>query len=302
MELDADLALEQRRHAIVGARDEHEQHGQRVGRLQELGDEIERRLVGPLEALDDEDERLIERDRGDEMPDAADEHLLAVVRVLVLARGLRPMTGLLVRGDLGEARDHRVRHVGLRGAAARARDEVSDLVVRLVAARADRVANELGERAVGHLHAHGRALCTYQARVRRQLGEEGREERRLADAELTDDGAARDDAAAHSVHGAVVGAVELGLLGVASDEVVLRVRLLGGLLLARERALERVDAHRRRQVLHALGHSDVGLRSRVGASPQRKSRRTSRYTPPATKVPFAGVARARTSARYVTGS
>ena len=148
MELDADLALEERRHAIVGPRDEHEQHRQRVGRLQELGDEIERRFVGPLEALDDEHERLIERDRGDEMTDAADEHLLAVVRVLVLARGLRPVTGLLVRRDLGETRDHRVRHVGLRGAASRARDEVGDLVVRLVTARADRVANEIGERAV----------------------------------------------------------------------------------------------------------------------------------------------------------
>ena len=85
--------------------------GSGSGVFEELGDELERRLVGPLQALDDDDERLLERDRRDEMADAADEDLLAVVRVLVVAADCGSCR-LLVRRDLGEARDHRVRDVG----------------------------------------------------------------------------------------------------------------------------------------------------------------------------------------------
>src|SRR5262245_21822378 len=81
----------------------------------------------------------------------------------------------------------------------------------------------------------------------RELCEERREERRLSDPEL-----AHDDAARHhgSVDRGVIGTMELRLLGVAADEVVLRVRLLGGFFFTREASLERIDPHRRRKVLY----------------------------------------------------
>jgi hypothetical protein len=194
--------------------------------------------------VDHHDQRLLHRDRGEQRADAADDELLPVVRVVVVA-----VPHLAIRRQLREPRDHRVRSVALGRAAAGARDELCDLLERLFARGSDRVAHELRGRAERHLLSHGRALDADQARVRRKLRDERRHQRRLPDAELPHDRARRHHAAAAaSVHRFVVRGVEVRLLRVAPHEIARGAGDVGQLLLARQTPFEGIDAHRRRHV------------------------------------------------------
>ncbi len=174
-------------------------------------------LVAPVHALDDEHERLAQRDRRQQVPQPGDDVLLARVRVLVAAAELAGR-------ELGEARDHRVRRIAAGGRAARASDERRHLVEELLAGRPDGPAHEVRDRRVRDLHRDGRALDVKEPRVRRQLGEERGDERGLADAHLADDRAAdelpRTPAAA--ADRLVERGVEVRLLGVAPDEIARR--------------------------------------------------------------------------------
>ncbi|MFO0668328.1 MAG: hypothetical protein U0235_01700 [Polyangiaceae bacterium] len=246
LELDAHDAVEDGGAAIVGARDEHEEDRQGIRRADELGERVEALSIRPVEPLDDDDERLRERDRGEERPEPGADQLASIGRVVVVAAA----EGSVGR-ELGEPRDDRVLRVALRSTAARARDQGDDVVERLVAGDADALAYRRSHRAVRNLHLHRRGLDADEARVGRELARERRHERALSDTHLADDRATRERA--HAAHRVVIRCVEIVSLDVATDEITLRAGHRRHALVAREAAKERVDAHRRRDVL------DVGL-------------------------------------------
>ena len=156
--LDAHHALEHVHDAIVVARDEQHQDGQRLGPVRDLADDVEARLVAPVHALDHQHQRLRERDGREQVADAREDVLLARVRVLVAPA--EP-----VGRQLREARDHGAGRVPSRRGPSGAGDERDHLVEGLLARGADGAAHELGHGRVGHLHRHRRALDVQQARV-----------------------------------------------------------------------------------------------------------------------------------------
>ena len=102
-QLDAHHALEERRDAIVGAGHEQSEDGQRVGRLEQLLRASSRlALVGPLQAVDHDDQRLLERERAEEVADAGDEQLSCGR----CASSSSALLLLLAGAQLGQARDH----------------------------------------------------------------------------------------------------------------------------------------------------------------------------------------------------
>ena len=83
-ELDAHEALDERERPILGARDEQREDRHALGALQHLLEELEARSVRPLEAVDHDDERLRRRERAEQVADAGDEQIAAVVRLFFL--------------------------------------------------------------------------------------------------------------------------------------------------------------------------------------------------------------------------
>ncbi len=160
------------------------------------------------------------------------------------------------------AAGRRARRVAASRRAARARDERDHLVEGLLAGRADRAAHEIGHGRVRDLHRDGRALDVQEPRVRRHLGEERRDERGLADAHLADDRAADELPPPHAppLTDSWKAACRSAFSASRPTEIA-RARLrLREPLLAREAALERVDAHRRRHLEVRLGVEPQGRR------------------------------------------
>ena len=94
---------------------------------------------------------------------------------------------LTIRNELGQTRHEGALGPAMSGPASGSRDEIAHLLERLFTRRADDVPDELCDRAQRKLLPHRRALHTHQPGVRRKLSREGRDERRLPDAELASD-------------------------------------------------------------------------------------------------------------------
>jgi len=89
--------------------------------------------------------------------------------------------------ELRQARDHRARGPEGRGHAPRLGDERRNLLEGLFARCTDGLPNELSHRRVWDFHRHRGAFDVEQSRVGWEVGQERRDERRLADAHLADD-------------------------------------------------------------------------------------------------------------------
>jgi hypothetical protein len=159
--------------------------------LQELVDELEARAVGPREPVDDDHERLLERQRTEQHPKRDEQHVTPIVPALFFRCAHRLFAG----GDLGQAS-----HQPLGGSRFQ-RDLTQDaakhsrrLVQRVVEADACRLAQQVAQRRERDLALDGGALDRQHTCVTRQLAQERGDQRRLADAHLTDD-RARDELA-----------------------------------------------------------------------------------------------------------
>ncbi len=192
-QLDLDEVREEGRDAVVRPGHEQEEHGRRVGAAEHLLEELEAGAVGPLEAVDDDDERLGARHRAEEEADAGDDEVAAVAGVVL--GGVVVLAG----AELGEARGelHRLRQARGRGAEELA-DDVRRLAARVLRAEARGGAEHVGGGRERQLALDGRALDREHAEGLGQVGEEGRDERALADAHLAGDDA-RDEVAAEGV-------------------------------------------------------------------------------------------------------
>ena len=209
----------------------------------------------------DQDQRLRQRDRREQVAYAREDGLAARVRVLVAAAHLP------VGRELGEPRDHRARRVAPAAAPPPAlRDERGDLArrARRPSCRSPRARAPQSRRT----EPPSAPACTRRARGARWAAapQERRDERGLADAHLADDRRATDElpGAAPAADRCVVGRVQVGLLGVAADQIARAALHLGQPLLARQAPLERVEAHRRR-------HVELRRRRRAAGSARRPS-------------------------------
>ena len=220
MQLDAHEPLDERRDALVGARDEERQDG-RAGpcACRSSRQELEARTIGPLQAVDDDDERLLVRDAARRVRTPPMTSFLPVVRVLVVAAADLACPSRARR----DARPCAPPRSPSRAGAEEAADDRARRPPRTTARPSSRSrrARDSRDGAERELAPHRRALDAQHARVGRQLGEERRDERGLADAHLADDDAAKRTSPVAGDR-AVEGGVQIGLLGVAPDEIVRR--------------------------------------------------------------------------------
>ena len=117
-ELDRHDPLDERGKALVRTRDQHDEDGERILVLADLGQELEARLVGPLKPFDDDDERVHEGDGGKKVTEPRQDDAAPGHGVLVAVEA-RPPT----RHQLCEPRNERAVPVPLRGATTGAGDQ-----------------------------------------------------------------------------------------------------------------------------------------------------------------------------------
>ena len=276
------------RRPLVRACDEdHPVDRKRIGLPNELAQELDALAIGPLHAFEHDDQRLLQRERCEQVSEPALDDPLPRARVVIV----RP-SHIAVRGEFGEAGHHGVVSVSMGSAPACGRDDRANLVERFVTREADDIANELTHGAQGELDPDGGALDAHEPGVRGELRCEGCDEDGLSNAELADDGAAHEHSAAPLADRSMIGGMQVGLFDLPPFEIARRVGGIAEPLLAREAsARERrcascagaacpeerqaqVSAHRPSRIRDERG----GRRHRLptcgpGGSPSRRCRR-----------------------------
>ncbi len=239
LEIDAHQPVDGARRALVGARREEREHGQRVALAQEIRERLEALTVAPLHAVEHGDERPRLRRHGDEAAQRESDHLSHAGGV-----GVGVVSGFthVPRAELGDERRDFERLVVL-GIAKRAHDEGDGFVERLIDMGVGELAEPVAHGGVRHLAERRRALDADETRVGWQVRKERRDERRLADAHLTVHDARGDPG--WRLLGAdrpVVGRVQVRELGVAAHEVARQGLQCLEPLLARVGPEQRVNA------------------------------------------------------------
>ena len=260
------LADPPRAGVAVGPVEEGDPDRVALGQVEQLLDQVERRLVGPVQVLEHEQHRPLARERAHEIldrVDAAPVHRLAAQ--LAQAGG-----GLGVGREAEQAGQERVDVVGVVEERLDGRLQVEpDARLARRGARAEPVAQELADGAVRERLGVGEAAALEHeqpvAERRRRLGDQAR----LADARLAGDGDDRADPVGEPIERVA----HLGQLGVAADERA----LLGGrprLDLAQHAvAVDRLGpAPKRRRAqlleLERRAHLDGGLRAEHARRPR----------------------------------
>ena len=255
-------------HAVVGPRDEEHEDGQRIARVHDLAEDLEARLVGPLHALDHE--------RPAAAPGRSRRAGCARRRGWscgVRARPRRPppicrlVASSARRATIGLVASPAAAPPPARAMSAATSSNGSSPSCRWQRARARR------SRRRGPPSA---PACTRRARARAFGGSSARNVATSAVLPMpispTTARQTSCPAPAASAHGLVVGRVQVGLLGVAADEIARRRSA------PRRAAPRATGSARARRCASSAARRRAAFASscRLGASPQRKSRRTRR--------------------------
>ncbi|MFT3766140.1 MAG: hypothetical protein QM820_11595 [Minicystis sp.] len=189
-QLDAHHALDERGDAILGPRHQQQQDRQRRRLPQQIADHLQAGEISPLQPVHHDHQRLDLRQAPEQVAQPADDEIAPVVGGILL--GVRVLLarhqlgqaghGLLARGRLGVIAEHPAEHV-------------LGLLQGVIEPHPGDEAQQIGDGGERQLALHRRALHVDDARLRRQLGEEGVDQRRLANPHLPDD-RARDHVAA----------------------------------------------------------------------------------------------------------